>query len=456
MDSRITLMSSVARLFDLHQTQHTRGLPVNAIISPKQPLPSAGFFLSVGLAIIDTLHILEIARGPGYQSKSKVTESIQKEIPQATDVDIDYCIRFLSQSREINYLIKNDNNEEIITRVSDTSLIEKASEFSQIRLTETARLLFRIDASRDTWLYKDKDVEKILVAVERGLFDDISRFCEDIISSLMEFTLRLTHIEERPTMIKKREEFAELHIYYSETISRAQQAIVKAIALTTIESVRERFRAWAGQSGIEPDMGFVLNDLERVAKAIEMVNRKLMRFVHKVQGVVAPTAGTIKFQDVAYELAMSPQSYAPALARIVMFTPAPIKTSLFHPFDFVGATELGVIVSKEDIVSYFNNDETLHAHANFNNFIQRNLPVIIEMLRDGPVRLSSLITRIGKTIERGETFADFAAMYTFTENNEDYVIKVGLDGSRFKVSLDNLVIHGSNAMLILQNSGEVK
>lgn len=265
MDSRVTLISAVARLLDLHQTQHPRGTSVAAIIAPKQPPPSAGFFLSLGLAVVDALHNLELERGSGFQSKSKVVEYVKIRLPQATDNDLEFCIRFLSLNREVNFLVENEKNEEVTTRISDTALIEKAGEFSQIRLTETARLLLRIDAAQESWLYKDKDVEKIAVAVERGHFHDISRFCREIIISLSGLGLRLTQLEERPTMVEKRQEFAGLHLFYGETISRAQQAIARAIALTTMEPVRERFKTWAEQNGIEDaEMGFVLNDLEHV------------------------------------------------------------------------------------------------------------------------------------------------------------------------------------------------
>lgn len=447
MDSRIPLISAVARLLDLHQTSHGRGVPAKIIVPPKQPNSSAGFFLSVGLAIIDGIYNLEIERGPGYQSSSKVKEYVAKRISKVTDDDIDYCIRFLSQSREIHCLVENENDEEIKTRITDTALVEKAGEFSQIRLTENARLLLRIEESKGSWLYKDKDVEKIAVAIERGHFNDIGRFCKDIITSLSELGLHITQLEERPTLVTKRQEFSANHIHYSETISKAQQAITKAIALTTIEPVREKFREWAGHNGMEYDMGFILTELERVAKTIEAINRKLMRFVQEVQGGASSTAGIIKFQDIAYRIAMDSKENEKISAYVGTLVPMPMKRSLFHPFDFVGSAELVSEQREEENISYFIDERSGHAHSHLNSFIERNISVILQMLEKGPISFSTLINRLGFTLEPGETVADFAGIYTLTENSDKYAIKVGIDGKRFETRIENLVIHGNNTMI---------
>lgn len=450
MDTRIALIASISRLYDLHQTQHERGTSVIQIPTPKPPQPSAGFHLSLGLCLIDNLHRFEMEFGPGFHPKSKISDLVKIAISTATEPDIDYCIAFLCVNREIHYLL-NDSTDERSTLTADTALIEKAGNFNQIRLTEAARLLMRAKSASDQWLYEDKDVEKVVIAVERGHFHDVERFCREIISSLVGFGLRITQIEERPTMDHKRKEYASFHTYYLETLSKAQKAIAKALRLSATQAVRDKFSEWSSQqSGVDQtDFGIILTHLERVAKTIEAVNRKLLKFVENLEGASLAVAGTIKFQEIAHRLVIEPLEQKTLWAITNSFLPTPMKNAFYYPNDFVGCIEFGV-QSPEPGAGIFNIKSTdIPSRQRFNEFIERNRQAIIDLLKQGPVSFSTLIDRLGFDILPGESYANFLGIYSVSGYDDELKIKVGLDNDIAHRRIQELMIYGSDPKLSL-------
>lgn len=176
-----------------------------------------------------------------------------------------------------------------------------------------------------------------------------------------------------------------------------------------------------------------------------------MKFVQNVQGIAASTAGIIKFQDLAYSLAIFPSDNI--VRQIGGLMPQPIRGGLFHPFDFVGSVELEAALPEQDIIPYVIGDEPRHARQHLTSFLDRHISAIVGLLREGPLPFGTLIMRLGFTLEPEETLADFVGIYTFTENNETHVIKIGLNDNRFETRLGRVVIHGNNAMLTLMQEG---
>jgi hypothetical protein len=94
-------------------------------------------------------------------------------IGAVTRSDLEYCLGFLSLEREIRYLDPTSfPAEESRLTQSPTQLLRFDKRFGQVRLSDGGRLLMRISALHQDWLYEDKDVERIPASIERGIFED--------------------------------------------------------------------------------------------------------------------------------------------------------------------------------------------------------------------------------------------------------------------------------------------
>lgn len=109
----------------------------------------------------------------------------------------------------------------------------------------------RISALHQDWLYEDKDVERIPASIERGVFEDIPRICDEVIGNLRALNERLTEIEESPTYESLRTEFQERGRQYREMLNMAGIALSRALTALASPGTRERFERWRSFRGIE-------------------------------------------------------------------------------------------------------------------------------------------------------------------------------------------------------------
>lgn len=453
MKPEIILIAAVSRLFDLHQSRHERGIPVASIPDPSISSPDAGYYLSAGLAVIKTLQKLEMEEGAGYKPKSRVIEEVKTQYPFIHDADIDYSIRFLSIGREIHYLSETDLSEEkdVFTRET-TPLIERAGEFNQVRLTVNARHFLKIGASKRFWLYEDKDVEKILSAIEKGFFDDVPGFCLGVVESLAMLGQKIAQAEESPTMDKMRKEFVQFYPLYKETLSNSLNTIRKAITATGTEHIMRQFEEWTQEQGIENiTLGNLLSDLEIIAQLIEKIERKLLRFLIKMNEGIKPSIGGIRFQDIAKHLVIDPPPIEILASYLLQSGPCFIEQSCFHPFDFIETVDFSSYISEINLVSKTVDLEATNTiNPRFRNFLEKNIELIIKRIEKGPLLFSEIINEFGFVLEEGDTFADFFGIYALPgEIAFTKWLLVGTDGGLLRHRHDSKLFHGTDPSLIL-------
>ncbi|MHB8916261.1 MAG: hypothetical protein ACYC4K_10670 [Thiobacillus sp.] len=79
----IRLIAAVSRLIDIHQSRRDAG----GVHVPDVP-EKAGFNLFLAMSIIETLHEIEIDRGPGTAPVSDLVSRLKQRIPEVTLTDI--------------------------------------------------------------------------------------------------------------------------------------------------------------------------------------------------------------------------------------------------------------------------------------------------------------------------------------------------------------------------------
>lgn len=172
----VLLVATVARLLDLHGSKRKRGSRLTNVPRPPELGADAGFYLTVGIHIIAALHQRALKGSSGPVPIAKLHEEIANKIVDLTRQDLEYCAVCLSTEREVCYLDERSLPlEESRSAQAPTKLLRFDRRFGQVAMTDAGRLLMRIGALHQDWIYEDKDVERIPAAIERGIFEDIPR-----------------------------------------------------------------------------------------------------------------------------------------------------------------------------------------------------------------------------------------------------------------------------------------
>src|SRR5258708_1796576 len=218
----VRLVATVARLLDLHNTRRERGSRSTNVAQQPQVSEAAGYYLWLGLQAIQLLNRHAKQGSSGPVPVARLHEELSGMIGDVARSDLEYCLSFLSLEREIRYLDPNSlPAEESRVTQTPTQLLRFDKRFGQVRLNDAGRLLMRISALHQDWLYEEKDVEGIPASIERGVFEDIPRVCDEVIGNLRALNERLTEIEESPTFESLRAEFEQRGRQYRAMLSMA-------------------------------------------------------------------------------------------------------------------------------------------------------------------------------------------------------------------------------------------
>lgn len=443
-------MATVARLFDLHNSRRERGSRSTNVAQQPQVTAAAGFYLWLGLQIIQLLHRHAKQGSSGPVPVTKLHEELAETIDDITRSDLEYCLNFLSLEREIRYLdpVSLPAQEVRITQ-TPTQLLRFDKRFGQVRLSDAGRLLMRISALHQDWLYEDKDVERIPASIERGVFEDVPRICDEVIGNLRALNERLTEIEESPTFESIRAEFEQRGQQYREMLKMAGIALTRALTALASPATRDRFERWRSFRSIEDlEIEDVLRHVEAVHHALHSLERHFVEFIKNIQSRRRAPLGVVRFEDVCRRLVYSAPSHDALLNLFADLGPWRARSVWFHPADLVGRADLGAGRTGAD-GAVFEEAAEETAQERFQSFLERNRSWILARLRRGPVALSDFVTDSGLTFMDGESPASLFGVFSLPDelSNEAVNIFVGLSGMQMDVTVGRVRLRGDDPII---------
>lgn len=432
----VRLMATVARLLDLHGSRRERGSRSINVPNQLQVGEAAGYYLWIGLEVI--AHLSRNARtgSSGPVSIAYLHEQLQQRIENLSRQDLEYCVSFLSVEREVHYLNPQAlPQQDLRVTQAPTQLLRYDRRFGQVRLTEAGRLLMRIGALHQSWMYEDKDVERIPAAIERGMFEDIPRICEEVIGNLRALNEHLTEIEESPTFESLRTEFLERGRQYRDMIKLASTAVTRAMQLLSSPATRERFDKWRSFRGVDViEVEDALAYVEGVHQTLHSLERHFITFLQNIQSRRRAPLGVIRFQDVAERLVYAAPTTQNLVNLFADLGPWRVKTPSFHVQDFTNKVELAPAEKAPDALTFEDNPGDT-PHDLFQSFLERNRTWIIARLQTGPLSFSELARTDGADFMDGESPSSFFGMFMLPEeiSGEHIRLCVGLAGQHMDV-----------------------
>lgn len=446
----VRLVATVARLLDLHNSRRERGSRSTNVTQQPQVSTAAGYYLWLGLQTIQLLHRHAKRGSSGPVPIARLHEELSGSIGDVARSDLEYCLSFLSLEREIRYLDPSSlPMEESRVTQTPTQLLRFDKRFGQVRLSDAGRLLMRISALHQDWLYEDKDVERIPASIERGVFEDIPRICDEVIGNLRALNERLTEIEESPTFESLRAEFQERGRQYREMLNMAGIALSRALTALASPATRERFERWRSFRGIEDlEIEDALSHVEGVHHALHSLERHFIEFIKNIQSRRRAPLGVVRFQEVCRRLVYSAPSHDALLNLFADLGPWRARNVWFHPRDFVGRADLRAGRPEDEGVVFEEQAEET-AQERFQSFLERNRSWILARLRRGPVALSDFVRDSGLTFLEGESPASFFGVFSLPDElaNEEVSVAVGLSGIRMDVTVGTLRLRGDDPVI---------
>ena len=414
----IRLIAAVSRLIDIHQSRRDAG----GVHVPEVP-EKAGFNLFLAMSIIETLHEIEMERGFGTAPVSELTNRLKQRIPDVTLTDIEYCIAHLKQGREIHYRTRNEEGGIVDGRTWDTTtLLDAQDGFSQVQLTENARLLLRVTSLRESWLYSDVDADRLIKVIERGQFQDIPGFCRSMTLDLASKSKQLSGALERPSLSELRSLLLSEGQGIASSLSDAKATITKAIDLVYRDETSAAFEHWLGtasgavmtRDGIT--LGNLQADLQLVLQNVEALSRRFLEFIGQAQKVRNEGIKSIRFLDIADTLIRSgsEENIERFESLFAEFMPWGQGRRMFQPSMLIGEADLSVANEDEPEAMHTFTLDTAAAtpSSRFADFLARNKEIVLDRLSLGPASFSEIIELGGFTLNPDDSLLDFFGVYT--------------------------------------------
>ena len=274
----VRLVAAISRLVDLHQSRRETGVYV------PETHERSGQMLALALLLLDTLREIEMDRGPSFVPVGEVLSAMRKRVSTVIDEDLDFVIDTLAHEREIRYGVE-DGEGGITFGLSkeSTPLVEKARGFAQVQLTENGRLLLRISAMKESWLYSDIDAEKLVKAIERGQFADIPRFCKMMVLEIASKNKQLSSALERPTLAELRDMLIDDGPGIAGALRDATEVVKQACSKIFDAGTRESFEMWKERNPVRYSIGNLQTEIELVMQNVEALSRRFVGFLETAQ-----------------------------------------------------------------------------------------------------------------------------------------------------------------------------
>lgn len=451
----IRLIAAVSRLIDIHQSRRESG----GAYVPEIP-EKAGLNLYLALSVLETLHEIEMDRGIGAAPVSEVASRVLRRVPDAKPEDLEYCLANLKQGREIHYRSVGADGELAEGRTWDsTPLLDVQDGFSQVGLTENARLLLRVSSLRESWLYSDLDADRLIKAIERGQFQDVPAFCRAMTLDLAAKSKQLSNILERPSLSELRSALIGDGGSIAASLAEAAATVGAALDRIFSEQARADFEAWESRGGAGFSLGNLQADLEMVLQNAEALSRRFMRFLEMAQKVRNEGVEPIRFLEIADALVEEggDASIERCGALLESILPWGYSAPFFCPSMLVGAADLrGEAEAPARSRGFTVDPARAGGSARFADFLKRNRETVMERLRLGPASFSEIMGLGEFALEPGETPMDFFGAYASPGllGNEGERVFVGLTGKTARFGHSQFEVDASDPLMYLETDDD--
>jgi hypothetical protein len=312
VDVLVTALAS--RLADLQGARVDSQSP--AIVAPV-PQEEAGRRALVAGSLLESLEARLEQGESGFVPLGLLSSLVAATIPDLEPEELRFCVRFLDIDREIRYQeLVGGTPQERVTR-GWSRLVRYQSRLDRVKLTDAGRLWVRVLRHREHWLFEDKEVEKLVVAITNGLWEQIPLIASEVITSIRLFNEHLTDIVESPSFRDLVRQYLERRVHFSTMIERCHTAGLHALELLLTDAVAARHAEWSRSiDNNSLSLSVLYEQASCIHRSTESLRRNWTTLLDAVQQDKRPRVGILRFDLALDKFTSDPPSTTTSVAML--------------------------------------------------------------------------------------------------------------------------------------------
>lgn len=413
----IALLSTTARLLDLHDSQRAYGGP-SAYGEEKRAGHSDGTYLSIGIDIISQLYELDQTSNHDYLPFYTIYKSIKASRPDIAEDDVQYVLNVIRRPTELWYLGNNEEHDShsLMSEKRRTSLIEKTDYADEYRLSATGRASVSLSHAANDASYIRGDAYNLLHAIEFGEFIKMEHFSEDIILQLRDEILNVRSAIEKVGKTESAQKYIDNFDRYGKVIKDTLDIIGKAEREFSSLDTLDKFNEWQERSNNDLTYESLTGLVTRVRQTLEVFNRAVQDLVSSTLKDGRTSVKPPSFLSLALKQVKTPEKQNTYDFLVNQWGALDLAISLHSPLD--GYSAVKVKATKVDSTSmvFDINDVEPVSRVGKLEFMDRHGKAITEALRKAPLRLSEAINNGWFEVDEKTMLGDLVGVFVSPES----------------------------------------
>lgn len=418
----ILITALTSRLVDLQSARLDEGA---AQLKAPEATPNAEHRAYVAAALLFALDKALLDGVTEFVGIHRLHQGLQDGGYVLSEEQLRFSARFLGNEREIRYL--GEESESLTTR-NLSQLVRYQARQDRVKLTMAGQQFVRIVRHTGEWLYADKDIEKLSIAIRSGLFSDIGRLCGEIQTTLRMQNERITALRETPSTETLLSEYLEHREHFSEMLDSALNAALDAKEVLSTEDTRRRLETYNLARPDYPIHRRALNDAVSVVhQATESLSRNWSGLLADLQNDKRQHMGVLRFDRILDAFVSTPPTEKAMVAFLAGCCGWIQRPQIVGVDALIGRLSPAVEPSEKPDLVFDMDPEIDETNAEFQSWITRNGPAILEAVDQGPVHLVDLITNAGLPgcpIHSIAEFGEAIGIYSIHDDDEELFLEV--------------------------------
>ncbi|MAC24728.1 MULTISPECIES: hypothetical protein [Marinobacter] len=418
----ILITALASRLVDLQSARIDEGA---AQLKAPEPTPNAEHRAYVAAALVFSLDKALLDGATEFVGIQSLHQRLQDSGYMLSEEQLRFSARFLGSEREIRYL--NEDNEPLTTR-NLSQLVRYQARQDRVKLTMAGQQFVRMVRHTGEWLYADKDVEKLSIAIRSGLFSDIGRLCGEIQTTLRMQNERITALRENPSSEVFLAEYLEHREHFSEMLDSALKAALDAKENLGTEDTRRRLDIFNSARPDYPIHRRSLYDVVSVVhQATESLSRNWSGLLKDLQNDKRQQMGVLRFDRILDAFVNNPPTEKAMTAFLAGCCGWIQRPQIIGVDAIIGKLSPAMEPKEKPDIVFDMDPAADEANTELQSWIARNGPAILKALEQGPIHLVDLITNAGLPdcpIQSITEFGEAIGIYSIHDDEEELLLEV--------------------------------
>lgn len=415
----IALLSTTARLLDLHDSQRAYG-GISAYGEEKRAGHTDGIYLDIAVEVIAQLYALDQTSSHDYLPFNTILKSIRSGRQDVLEEDVHYVLNVMRRPTELWYLGKGSDSESksLMSEKRRTALIEKTDYADEYRLSVTGRAFVSLSQVAKDASYIRGDAYNLLHAIDFGEFGKMEQFAEEIIRQLRDEILNVRSALEKIGKTETYQKYIDNFDRYGKVIKDTLDIIGRSEREFSSPETLDWFNCWQENNNADLTYESLSGLLTRIRQTLEVFNRVIQDLVSSTLKGSRTSVKPPSFLSLALEQVRRPERQETIDFLVGQWGALGLAVHFHSPLDGYGAVRVRTAPVASTNLVFDNNDVEPVSRVGKLEFMDRHGKAISDALRKAPLRLSDAIEQGWFQVNDRTMLGDLVGVFVAPESLE--------------------------------------